>query len=214
MHLTKPLGLFLVLIIVFQPCFTVFAAGCEPIDEALSNVGFARFRTQLLQISARKDIVALQRVVSPTIKMSFGDKKGWKQFVVNWALDDHPERSNFWGKLDETLTLGGRFLEPHYFMAPYPFHCSAIQDVYTDAIVIGKNVSLRGGPTVDSPILNQLSFVLVSIIQDQGEWTQVKTDTGQIGFISTAYLRRPIDYRAGFIQTSEGWLMDFFAAGD
>lgn len=198
----------------FSVSFSARAAGCEPVDEALYNLGFARFRTQLLQISARKDVQALQQVVSPQIKMSFGDQQGWKAFVENWALDKNPERSNFWEKLDETLTLGGRFTNPQAFMAPYPFHCKAIKDAYTDAVVIAKNVSLREAPTTASTLLGQLSFTIVEIIEEQRDWAQVKTDTGQTGYIAKLYLRRPIDYRAGFTQTDEGWRMDFFVAGD
>ncbi len=198
----------------FFTASSAVAEGCEPVDEALYNVGFARFRTQLLQISARKDVLALQQVVSPQIKMSFGDQQGWKAFVENWALDELPERSNFWEKLDETLTLGGRFMSARTFMAPYPFHCDAIKDPYTDAVVIAKNVALREAPTTDARMLGQLSFTIVQILEEQRDWALVKTSTGQRGYLAKLYLRRPIDYRAGFTQTAEGWQMDFFVAGD
>lgn len=214
MLLHRYLGFIFVVLAAFFTTFSVRAAGCEPVDEGLYNLGFARFRTQLLQISARKDVHALQGVVSPQIKISFGDQQGWKAFVENWALNEYPERSNFWEKLDETLTLGGRFTHPQAFMAPYPFHCAAIKDPYTDVVVIAKNVSLREAPTTDARMLSQLSFVVVQIIEDQRDWAHIKTDTGQTGYIAKRYLRRPIDYRAGFTQTAEGWWMDIFVAGD
>ena len=48
----------------------------------------------------------------------------------------------------------------------------------------------------------------------ESEWTRIKLRDGRTGYISSRYVRSPIDYRAVFNKMDGRWRMTAFVAGD
>ncbi len=190
------------------------ATTCAPTDQGLDNLSFARYRTRLLQASGRKDVTALKKMVSPRVKIGYGSDNGWDAFVNRWNLRQSPTTSKLWKELDEALTLGGKFTDGGTrFAAPYVYHCD-MQDPYQDAVVMGKNVALRQAASLSSEVLQRLTYEVVTVLDVKEPWAKVKLGNTE-GYISKAFLRKGIDYRAGFTRNAQGsWQMDFFLAGD
>src|ERR1044071_8388557 len=91
----------------------------EPVDQAPQQPDFLAFRNELRQTIARRDVAALLRVVHPNIKSSFGGDDGIEAFKRHWRLD-RPD-SELWRELGAVLALGGTFLDPDQFAAPYVY---------------------------------------------------------------------------------------------
>ena len=89
----------------------------EPVDQGPQKPDFMAFRTELRQTIERRDGPALLRVVHPNIKNTFGGDDGIDAFERLWRLERAD--SEVWRELGAVLALGGTFLDPDQFAAPY-----------------------------------------------------------------------------------------------
>ena len=212
------------------PAKQVVEAGkVNPVDEAPLDTAFFLFREDLRKAVTEKDIFFLLDHIDKDIKNGFGDENGAENFVTIWDLDDpaKAENSRIWGILKRIMDYGGVFENNgKNFYAPY--FCFAVPndvDPYEDGMVLGQGVRLRSGPSLDFRIAGVVSYEIVKVLDDNapkqtigGEthsWYKVAMANGTEGFIFGKFIGRPIDFRIGFEQGSDGvWRMQFLLAGD
>jgi hypothetical protein len=181
-----------------------------PVDEASSRPEFLAYRRQLEVAVARRDLDAVAAALDPGIRLGFDASGGIEAFRKQFT-----ERSELWEQLARVLALGGSFRTPTGFEAPYVFSRWPDRfDSFECAAITGRNVRVRGAAQLDGPILTTVSHAIVRVL-DRGEmWSQVQLGDGRRGFVSGAYVRSPVDYRALFNLVDGRWRMTAFVAGD
>jgi hypothetical protein len=186
-----------------------------PVDEASTRPDFFSFRASLQGAIARRDTTALLAVVHPQIKNSFGGDDGIDKFRSMWKIDE-PD-SEIWAELGTVLALGGSFHDTDTFVAPYVFSRWPDQfDAFEHVAVIGSNVRIRSQPDTTSTPIDTVSFAILPVAREGADtegWTAVQIDK-TAGYISSAYVRSPIDYRAIFRFEGGRWRLVTFVAGD
>ena len=190
-----------------------------PIDQATLRPDFFSFRARLQTAIARHDLDALVTIVDPNVKNSFGGDDGIEEFRKGWR----PEAadSTLWSELGEVLALGGSFDQPRTtFTAPYVFsRWPGDYDAFEHVAIISADVRVRAAPRLDAPTLTALSFAIVPVAPSDlhvgaDVFTAIRLEGGRVGYVSTAFVRSPIDYRAIFELKAEGWRLVSFLAGD
>lgn len=199
-----------------MPLFAATPPSLRPVDEASKQADFLAFRQQLSSAVARHDAKALLAVVDKNIHMSFGDDNGIENFKAAWKLNK--PNSLLWKELGTVLALGGKFENRNTFVAPYVFAVwPDDKDAFEYTAVVGKDVRVRTKPDLKSPVLTTLSYVilpLVSTVKSAANWVAVRAPNGKTGYISSAYARSSVDYRAYFEKKNGKWKMTVFIAGD
>lgn len=184
-----------------------------PVDEATQKPEFFTFRRDLIKALIARDHKAVQDIMSPDLKYSFGEQTGQQGFDDEWQLTA-PE-SRFYPMLLEILLNGGAFTG-ETFCAPYTFTSDKVSDPFTEVILIAKDVPMYDAPSLEASVLTRLSFEILTMQENaspQG-WQAVKTSEGLAGYIQTHFLRSPIDYRACFSPENGAYKMNLFIAGD
>jgi hypothetical protein len=191
-----------------------------PVDQATLRPDFFSFRARLQTAIARRDHEAVLATVDPTIKNSFGGDDGIDEFRKMWR----PEAadSTLWTELGEVLALGGTFdLQRTTFTAPYVFsRWPGDYDAFEHVAIVSADVRVRAAPRVDAPAITSLSFAIVPTAPSDlhvgpDVFTAIRlTGDNKVGYVSSAFVRSPIDYRAIFVLKDEGWRMVSFLAGD
>lgn len=184
------------------------------IDEGPKDADFAAFRQQLLEAVGRRDRAAVLDLAHPNIRTSFGADGGRADLGRN--LDRDPE---LWQELQTILSMGGTFRDgggKRAFWAPYVYSVfPEDRDAFTTFAVIADAVPLREKPSADSRTVAILSRDLVTGEPGESvEWIEVQTIDGRKGWVEKTFVRSPVDYRAGFGKTDQGWRMDALVAGD
>jgi hypothetical protein len=205
--------------ILAGPAFALFAFPLQqtptllPVDEAVTQPDFFTFRANLQAIIARRDVPALLEVVDANIKNGFGGDDGIENFKKNWELSS-PD-SSLWGELGAVLALGGSFMGD-YFYAPYTFsRWPSTMDSFEHVVVTASNVRVRAEPRSDAAVLTTVSFAILKASPEQlEEWTSVILPDNRKGFLSSRFVRSPIDYRAIFLKSGGRWQLTMFLAGD
>lgn len=177
------------------------------VDEAAQDPSFAAYRDQLAAAVRARDTRAVLALVDPNIRTSFGGDGGHASLT-----EEH------WRALGEILPLGGSFREG-MFWAPYVYSAwPESHDSFAELAVVADAVPLRASADANAPALATLSR---DIVQRAGQpsaektpWTQVTTADGKTGYVETKFVRSPVDYRAGFLKTADGWRMNALVAGD
>lgn len=207
------------------------ARRAPPVDEAGEVPAFAAWRDALLDAVRRRDTDAVVAAADPDIRLSFGDA-GRRETFRQW-LDGAPDvpwsGERYWQELEAVLALGGRWEDwgdgVRHFCAPYTFTAPLPEelDVFDAAIVIEPDAPLREGPGEDAAVVASLDHDILRVL-DWGfdpedpyapHWLHVQTlDGAREGYVHTTQVRSPVDYRACFTETDDGWSWPFFAAGD
>ena len=176
---------------------------------------FVEFRRVLLQAAVRKDLAAVLAVVHPQARVSF-DGSGGPAAFKRLHVDDPDE--DFWTDFPVILRMGGRFRTPTEFDAPYTFaDWPDGVESFECLAVIGTGVRLREKPTTRSRPLTVLGYDIVQQLIDAAPvagWEHVATADGLRGYVSTRYLRSPIDHRAMFEHQDGRWWLMAYVAGD
>ncbi|HWN45282.1 MAG TPA: SH3 domain-containing protein [Thermoanaerobaculia bacterium] len=186
-----------------------------PVDEAARDPEFFAFRAQLQAAAARHDTEAVLAAVHPNIKNTFGGDDGIEAFRRIWKLPAADSR--LWDELGTVLAFGGAFREGGLFAAPYVFaRWPEPFDSFEHVAVLGTSVRVRAEKGLKGRILTALSFDVVRLASPaiDAEWVHVKLRDGRTGYISSRYVRSPVDYRALFNKIDGRWRMTAFVAGD
>ena len=163
-----------------------------------------------------RDTTALLAAVDPNIKNSFGGNDGIDEFKTMWKVEQTD--SEIWAKLGTVLSLGGSFFDDHTFVAPYVFSkWPESLDSFERVAIVGANVRVRSEPRADAASIDSVSFAILPVANDarvvDEAWRAVKLES-KVGFISSRFVRSPIDYRAIFSEQSGAWRLVSFVAGD
>jgi hypothetical protein len=198
-------------------------------DEALGDPELYLWRARLVETVARRDTAALFASLSPTILNSFGGDGGIAEFQHKWHLTSDPNRSEVWPLLASLLSLGGHFVQPGLFVAPFYFKGSPSPPLPRDfesfdaLIVVGQDVRVRSGPSATAPIVTHLSLGVVQRDRSRSEhkdpggttWLPVILVSAQTpGWIAEPFVRSRVGYRLSLFRTSEGWRIRSLVAGD
>ncbi|CAA6825548.1 MAG: Unknown protein [uncultured Thiotrichaceae bacterium] len=179
-----------------------------------------QFVKRFRQAVQNKDLPALKKMLDQQGKFSFGGHHGIAGFMELWELHTNPEQSAVWKTLAELLDLGGVSKNSKSMIFPYLFTDWPDQyDAFEYGAITGSRVNMRTLPSLDSQVIRQISYEIVKPIRETGvnaspDWQKIQAHDQKTGYVSTRYLRSPIDYRMGFNKGSEGWKMTFFVAGD
>jgi len=193
-----------------------------PVDDGVRDPSWRAFRARLLEALKAHDIEFVLGVLDPKIANSFGeDTGGVDKFTQTWGLE-RPDTSALWKELTDVLTLGGTFRAPGDFCAPYVFTSFPDDlDAFEHAVITREHARLYARPDARSRIVAQLSYDIVRVdrtgeVKDAAGhvWEHVITLPGQAGYVRTGDVRSPLDYRACFKRTRDGWRMTTLAAGD
>lgn len=201
-----------------------------PVDEGQKLPQFYLFREEIFNAIKEKDAFTLLEMVHQNIRTSVDGSESVASFVDFWGLDNPQNiaESPLWKELEITLSMGGTFTnDGTSFYAPYVYSTFPDNlDGATHGAVTGSGVRLRQGPSLDSEVLQIITYEVVEVLELQasspekiGEdtypWVKIKTTQGKEGFIFGKYFRSPLDYRACFQRMANGqWQMVYFLAGD
>lgn len=183
-----------------------------PRDDGRRDPEFAAFREELKRAVARRDVEAIVRVTSADAVFGFDGERGPEYLRRLIANPD----ANFWEEFGLVLGMAAT-LENGEFIAPY---VSAQVSGLCWAIV-GERVRVREAPSVGARTLATLDYHIVEQWNDgkggpplAPGWLQVRLPTGVIGFVSSRFVRSPIDYRAHFAREHGAWRLTAFVGGD
>lgn len=204
-----------------------------PADDTVKDKNLMKFITEFRQAIKDKNIVFLKKYTSENIIWSFGDESGsMKNFLKSYGLDSVSyKESVFWQEMDRILSLGGIYYngEKTSIAFPYIFVNFPVEDYdsYTYAAVTGKNVNVRKNPDINSPVVDTISYEIVKVLNNPsydvkkeiiasktGVWVNVKTSSGNEGYVFSYYLHSPIGYRAVFEKEKGKWMLRLFISGD
>jgi hypothetical protein len=184
-----------------------------PADEAARDPEFFAFRAHLQAAVARHDAAAVLAAADPKIRTSFGTGGGIEELRKKLSAANSP----LWDELGTVLAFGGAFQEGGSYAAPYVFaRWPERFDAFEHVAVLGTNVRVRAEKGTSGRILAALTFDVVRLASPgiDSDWVHVKLRDGRTGYISSRYVRSPVDYRALFNKTGVGWRMTAFVAGD
>jgi len=187
----------------------------KPVDEASRRADFVEFRRRLQEAVTRKDAAAVLAAVDPGVRIGFGNSGGAQAFKAE-VIDNRAE--DFWKEFGTILQLGGRFRMNDAFDAPYTFSAWPENlDSFECLAIIGTRVRLREAARLDARIVTQLDFAIVratpSAVETPG-WRGIQLADGRVGFVSSQYIRSPVDHRALFQFHDGRWWLMAYVAGD
>ena len=194
-----------------------------PVDEAAEDPSFVLFRARLLEAVATRDTAFVLAHLDPSVKVSFGGDDGAEGFRRIWL--ERTSEPTLWTELASFLPFGSTYeTDPVHLRsnaearatAPYWFSAWPDDfDAFEHFLVIGENVNVRAAPSVDAPVLAQLSHAIVRA-ESYGDdaWAPILLESGQEGYVARRFVRSPIGYRMGFDKMDGRWRITFFVAGD
>ena len=195
-----------------------------PRDDGANDPSFVLFRARLVEAIARRDAETVLSLFAPEARLSFGGTDGGPTGVRQVWYENGRPRPAFWAELGSVVALGSiRDPQPPtsayddgevLITAPYTFAgFPRDYDAFEHVAVLGENVRVRSAPSLESDVLTALTYTVVPS-RGGGEWTPITLADGRQGFISSRFVRSPIDYRIGFLKRGGGWSIVFFLAGD
>jgi len=199
-----------------------------PVDEAGQIPAFLQFRTALLQAINRRDARHLVGILDKDVKLSFGGDYGVRRFIEMWS--PYSAQSAIWKELGDVLRLGGTFGYGSYprdtFWAPYVFTSKGLDAFNGDAAIVDANVPMYAERSSTSRVISTLSYDIVKLgpydpnplTEKIGEfsyaWKQIRIADQRTGYVSSRYVRSPLDYRAAFNKIGRAWKLTAFVRGD
>lgn len=236
--MTKPIvALIVISAFVIQPAgYAPIPFG--PIDEAVTDPTLSRFRSELTEIVERRALEDLMRIVEPTASMQTRGSN-----AETFLRDFVDSGDELWPILRRVLALGGTFTTSRgavvgrrEFCAPYVYSAFPVTlpewiggETYPWAIT-GRNVAVRKAPTVASPVVARLSYVLVEYKSQQDNsvnptdpprpnmfqptWIQVAITPERFGWVHGALIRSPQDWHVCMARIGNRWLISEFVRGE
>jgi len=187
----------------------------RPVDEGSRRADFLEFRRRLQDAVARTDEAAVLAIVDPTVRISFGDSGGAQAFKAQ-VIGNRNE--DFWREFGTILRLGGRFRANDAFDAPYTFSAWPENlDSFECLAITGSRVRVRAAAVLDARIVTHVDFAIVRANRPKADtpgWSGIELPDGRTGFVSSRYVRSPIDHRALFQFHDGRWWLTAYVAGD
>jgi hypothetical protein len=201
----------------------VTLATLAPVDQSAQDPALAALIAELLAACERKDIEPFRKALSPNAVASFGGAEtGVDGFIGLHGLES-PD-AGFWTEFPEALRLGGVFMDPVTFGAPYTYAALPEDyDPFETVIAIKRDAKLYAAPDADSRMLREVGHAILRVSLDASPapegWMQAEAIgmEGEVvakGYVREEDVRSPIDYRAVFQKTENRWWLGAFVAGD
>ena len=193
------------------------------VDEGARDLSWIAFRDRLLTAVRARDRAYVVNVLDPDVANSISQENpGIANFQRQWKLDADPDRSPLWSVIETVLTLGGTFIRPDTFCAPYVYtRFPRGLSPFDHGVVVRANAPVFARPTTSSPVVTSLSFEIVRTEPlpaperfEQPGWILVHASNGQSGYMQKVDVRSPLDYRACFTKRDGVWKMALLVAGD
>ncbi len=177
--------------------------------------GTAAFRAALNRAVKSRNAAAMAALASPAITLDFGGGSGRAE--LRRRLQG-AEGGKLWTELGRILALGCAVQGRNLVMPSIFAHDFGDIDPFDVLVVTGASVPLRAGPSAGATPVRLLSWTLVEPLSaDDFErpFRQVRLHGGgPIGYVETASLRSPLDYRIVVARRGRAWQIDAFVAGD
>lgn len=184
-----------------------------PLETCNRLPGAAAFRAALGAAVRKRDTVALASLASPNIRLDFGGSTGTAELHRRLGGADGRK---LWRELDRILPLGCAVQQGNLVMPSIFAHDFGEADPTSVMLVTGARVPLRARATAAARPLRLLSWIMVTPVSgdDFGKPFRRVRAGGQTGYVETAKLRSPLDYRLVVSRTRGAWKIDALVAGD
>jgi hypothetical protein len=184
-----------------------------PRDACSRQAGASAFRRSLASVVRRRDEAGLLALAASDVRLDFGQGGGRAELRRRLRAD----RGKLWRELDRLMPLGcamqqGSVIIPSIFAADM-----GDIDPFEVMLVTGARVPLRAAPSAAARPLRLLSWLLVEPVSGADSarpFREVRVKNGPTGYVATALLRNPADYRILASRHRGRWLIDAFVAGD
>jgi len=182
-----------------------------PKDEVSRDKTLAAFLSRVKDIAKRKNREALVATLAPDVAGTRGDA-GPSAFFTAWDLGD--PNSSVYPLLTQILSLPGVFVNGQY-CAPYVAALFPSDlDPWKYHVVLNPDLKLRATASANGKVLAILAYNIVEVMDRKPEWTQVKTESGLVGYVPAGYTYSPAAYRACFAKNATGeWKLQSLASG-
>ncbi|WP_157271216.1 hypothetical protein [Azohydromonas aeria] len=152
-----------------------------PVDEAVRDADFFAFRARLQAALARRDAAAVLAVVHPHVRNGFGGDDGAAAFRRRWKPEGRDSR--LWETLAGALALGGSFMGPDGFAAPYVYSAWPQEiDPFEHVALLGPRVPVHMEPAAAAPVLATLDSAIVPLaapLEPEAAWVAVRLPDGR-----------------------------------
>jgi hypothetical protein len=195
-----------------------------PVDEAVKDASWMSFRKRLLDALGKRDRKFLLSIVDRNIRNSLDTPRGIAAFRKQWNLDS--DDSGIWRELPSALFLGAAWLKPEkgprqlcapYVAAKWPEDV----DPFDHGAITAKEALVKAAPSSESATVATLSYDLVPVtdweVADQAKesgqkWVKIRFQDKD-GYVPEEQIRSPIEHRACFVKTENGWRLVAFVIG-
>lgn len=189
-----------------------------PVDEAAKDPSWVSFRNRLLDALVKRDRKFILSIVDRNIRNSLDTPRGIAAFRKHWDFDS--EESGIWRALPSALYLGSAWLKPEkgprqlcapYVAAKWPEDV----DPFDYGAITAKEALVKAEPSSAAATVATLSYDLVPVtdweVADQAresgqKWVKIKVHDKD-GFVPEEQIHSPIEHRACFVKTENGWRM-------
>jgi hypothetical protein len=197
-----------------------------PTDEALRDPSLRALRDAMLRAADARDVARLRPLLAAHVWI---DREPLSPSGAIAAIAAYPrdDRIVFWQDLREALRLGfirqdGDVCAPYaVFQIPQQAYGS-----FTPLGIVAAGVRIRREPSVDSPIVDTLSYDIVAAEpgdrkpEPSGEfggvyeWYPVRTSQGALGWVLSKYVREGGARRFCFTKERGRWKLSSWGFGD
>ena len=200
------------------------ARSVRPIDQARHDRALAETRDRLAQAVARKDYVAIARMIPPDAKVGAGSGM---PALVAWLRRDPA----LWDELERTLALGGRMVAPGQFEAPYTQFVRERGVPPEDlGVVIGRYIPVYDAPTERGQVLARYSHETAVVkrwwvadahadaakgdLAASEPWVEIQLPSKRRGYMHKRWVRWVGAMRIGFAKRGGQWQVVRIEAGN
>ena len=197
-----------------------------PVDQSILDPTFFVFLNDLRKAVQQKSLFGLLDKVDKNIQTNANEVSGFAQFIEMWNLEDEQKalQSKIWSKMEFVLDNGGVFNSGKtVYTAPY-YYATFPSDTNFEngAAITGEGVRMRSQPTLNSSIVEVLSYDLVEIIDESGPsqtiggatfpWVKVRFQKKE-GYIFGKFIGKKKDYSLKYKKRPNGdWKIVAFIA--
>lgn len=196
----------------------------EPVDEAAKDASWVSFRNRLLTALEKRDKKFVLGILDRNIRNSLDAPRGVAEFRKQWVFD--AEDSPLWRALPAALFLGSAWLKPgkgprqlcaSYVAIKWPEDV----DPFDHGAIVTREVLVKSAPSSGAQTLATLSYDIVRVtdweVADQApdakqRWVKIRLK-GVDGYVPEEQIRSPVEHRACFVKTENGWRMIAFVVG-
>jgi len=90
-------------------------------------------------------------------------------------------------------------------------------DSFEHAAIIGESVRIRTRPDASGAVIGSCSYAVLPVVasSEAGDhWSAVRLPDGRTGYVAKHIVRSPLDYRADFRKSADGWELVTLVSGD